>query len=163
MKLHLKFQVILTSFDSVLASDGKSVTLRDKVFSFPKKSETLPSDLHGFSSSFLQENHAKICTKYQEICQRSKKRKKSEDGRKMATKGVESPMVAGNPGNPGCQIFAENPFLGPFSLFELFGLCDFPNIWFSVLKIRRSSTTSLIRRRNHGVHHRRLQNCQPAN
>ncbi|WP_211372201.1 hypothetical protein, partial [Flagellimonas olearia] len=36
-RLHLKFQVIPTSFDLVSASDRKSAALCDKVFGFPGK------------------------------------------------------------------------------------------------------------------------------
>ena len=48
-----KFQVIPTLFNLVLASNSKSTPLLYKVFGFPEKTKTLPSILHGFSSSLL--------------------------------------------------------------------------------------------------------------
>ena len=107
MKLHLKFQIIPTSFVPVLASGSKSTPLRDKVSIFPEKSETLTSILHDFSLIFLYENHAKIVQKYA-------KEEKIGRGRKMRPKRQICPVVASDPGNLGHRISPKNLMLGLF-------------------------------------------------
>ena len=54
---------------------------------------------------------------------------------------VASPIVAGFP--------PKVPFFRSFSRFAMFGPCDFLKIWFLRHDIRRSSSTSRIRHRNH--------------
>ena len=62
---------------------------------------------------------------------------------------VSSPMVAGD---HGCMVTGfplERPIFRYFSRFALFGPCDFPKFCFLRHNIRRSSSTSWIRHRNH--------------
>ena len=58
-------------------------------------------------------------------------------------------MVAGDPGSPGRRISSKRSFFRSFSRFAMFGPCDFLKIWFLRHDIRRSSSTSRIRHRNH--------------
>ena len=119
-----------TSFDPVLASNGKSAPLRDKSQTFPENKKLCPLICMAYHQVFCRKIMPKIIQKYQENFHRRKKQKKPEDGRKTATKRAKCPMVASNPGNPGRQIFVKNPFWVPFRVssylaFVIFQKSDF--------------------------------------
>lgn len=85
-KLHLKFQIILTSFDPVMAFGDKSA-FAWKVFGFPTNLETLLLVLHAFPSTLLQAKHAeKMSKNFIKICQKEKKSKNSEKRSKWGPK-----------------------------------------------------------------------------
>ena len=99
-KLHLKFQVISTSFDPVSASGGKSAVLRS---AFPGKSETLQTNFQGFSSCFSEGNQAKNVEK----CHRNQTKKteaKNDEKRPKTGPGEEFPPQGRRPPRPWPRV-----------------------------------------------------------
>ena len=142
-KLHLKIQVIPTSFDLVSTLGGKSAT---ESSAFPKNRKLCALICTAFRWVFFRGikpiNEEKCQRKIQEKTEAKKPEKRPRNGdRKAAEKWtkvqgrrrpwpkVASPMVAGdcgcmvagNPGNPGRQISAET------SVFRI--LFAFRNDW----------------------------------
>lgn len=73
---YIKFQVILTSFNSVLASCNKTTLLCNKVFNFLASLETLLLILRIFPLTLLQDKHDKKDQKCQKTMQSKKVEKK---------------------------------------------------------------------------------------
>ena len=91
MRVHLKSQVISTSFDLVLALDDKLATPCDKVFGFLGKSKTLHYDMQGSLSSFIQGNQANKCAKMSRKMPKKKELEKNENRPKTGNqKGQKS-------------------------------------------------------------------------
>ncbi|XXG61125.1 hypothetical protein AAC387_Pa04g2857 [Persea americana] len=143
-KLHLKFQVIPTSFDPVSTLDGKSAT---ESSAFPKNRKLCALICTGFQQVFFREikpiNEEKCQRKIQEKTEAKKPEKRPRNGDRKMDQSPRSPatlahgcrrpwpkvaspmvtgdhgcMVAGDPGNPGCRISAKSAVFPFFFAFR---------------------------------------------
>ena len=129
-KLHLKFQVIPTSFDPVSTLGGKSAT---ESSAFPKNRKLCALICTVFRQVFFRGIKPINEEKFQRKIQEKKKRKsprndqetatgrRPENGPKSKVAGDHGCMVAGDPGNLGRRISAKSvvfPFFFAFRDFS---------------------------------------------
>ena len=92
-RLHLKFQVIPTSFDPVSASDGKSAALRDKVFGFFRKIGNFANQIARILIRFSTgKSSQKVYKSVKKKHQKKKEAEKSQNRLKTGPNGGKLPQ-----------------------------------------------------------------------
>ena len=125
-----------------------------KVFGFSKNRKLCALICTAFRQVFFRGikpiNEEKCQRKIQEKTEAKKPEKRPRNyDRTVTEKGAKAPWLPAALEIRVAGFKPKAPFFCSFSRFTMFGPCDFLKIWFLRHDIRRSSSTSRIRHRNH--------------